>query len=110
MGKKIIKYILTLLVVVFIAYNSVYFKKLSEVKAAAAKVFDPAAYARTYLEKKLLPAANGAPDADALLSQMKNKPADGFKTNGHALDIGNTRYFMVKGQGMITSIDENDVY
>lgn len=110
MVKKIIKYILALLVVVFIAYNSVYFKKWSEVKASATKTFDPAAYARTYLDKKLLLSASNAPDADVLLSQLKNKPAGAFKTNGHALDIGNTRYFMIKGQGTIVNIDDNDVY
>jgi hypothetical protein len=53
------------LVAAFLAYNSVYFKKLSEVKASAAKTFDPVSYARNYMDKSLLPASAKAPDMDA---------------------------------------------
>jgi hypothetical protein len=110
MAKKIIKYTLTIIIVAFVAYNSVYFKKLSEVKAAAKATFDPAGYARNYLDKLLLKAAGTAPDADDLIAQLRNNPAKAFKTDAHALDIGNVRFFMVKGEGTITNIDENDVY
>jgi predicted lipoprotein len=110
MSKKIIKYILTVLVVAFIAYNSVYFKKLSEVKAAAAKTFDPVGYAKDYLNKSLLPSAAKAPDMDQLIGQLKSNPAKAFKNDAHALDIGNTRFFMIKGEGVIINIDESDVY
>lgn len=110
MLKKIIKYVLTIVIVVFVAYNSVYFKKLSDVKASATKAFDPVSYAKNYLDKKLLPAADKAPDVDKLLTQLSSNPKEAFKANAHALDIGNTRFFMVKGQGIITAIDENDVY
>jgi len=110
MGKKIIKYTLTIIVVAFLAYNSVYFKKLSDVKAAASKTFDPAAYARTYLDKKLLPAANNAPDIDQLINEVKSNPGKAFKAYAHTLNIGNTRFFMAKGEGTITNIDESDIY
>jgi predicted lipoprotein len=108
--KKIVKYTLAVIVVVFIAYNSVYFKKLSDVKAAAAKTFNPESFAKTYLAKKLLPASAHAPDADVLIGQLKTNPVKAFKTDAHALDIGNTRFFMVQGQGTITNMDESDVY
>ena len=39
-----------------IAYNSVYFKKLDEVKAGASKDFDAKSYARKYFDNKLTPA------------------------------------------------------
>jgi predicted lipoprotein len=110
MNKKIIKYVVTIAVVAFLAYNSVYFKKLSDVKAAASKTFDPAAYARTYLDKKLLPAANKAPDIDLLIGELKNNPVKAYKTDAHSLDIGNTRFFMVRGQGVIINVDETDVF
>jgi predicted lipoprotein len=110
MLKKIIKCGLTVVIVAFVIYNSIYFKKLSEVKAAAKATFDPVSYARTYLDKSLLPSANKAPQADALIAQLKNNPSRAFKTDAHALDIGNTRFFMVLGEGVITNIDENDVY
>ncbi|QKJ28871.1 DUF2291 domain-containing protein [Mucilaginibacter mali] len=110
MTKKIIKYCVFFCILGFIAYHSVYFKKLSEVKAAAAKKFDPATYARTYLDKQLIPAAAVAPNADTLISQLKNNPVKAFKAYAHALAIGNTRFFLVQGQGVITNIDESNVY
>jgi predicted lipoprotein len=110
MGKKIIKYTLTIIVVAFLAYNSVYFKKLSDVKASAAKTFDPISYARNYMDKSLLPASEKAPDIDALIAQVKSNPGKAFKAYAHTLNIGNTRFFMVKGEGTITNIDESDVY
>lgn len=108
--KKIVKNTLAVIVVIFIAYNSVYFRKLSDVKAAAAKTFNPENFAKNYLTKKLLPASTHAPDADVLIGQLKNNPVKAFKTDAHALDIGNTRFFMVQGQGTITNMDESDIY
>lgn len=108
MTRKIIKYISAAILVLVIAFNSVYFKKLSDFKAAATKQFNPATYARTYYDTQLKSAAAQAPDADQLLTSLKNTPAKTFKTYAHALDIGNIRFFMIKGHGTITAIDEND--
>lgn len=110
MLKKMLKCGLTVIIVAFVIYNSVYFKKLSEVKAAAKATFDPVSYARNYMDKPLRHAASTAPEIDALISLLKVNPARAFKTDAHALNIGNTRFFMVQGQGVITNIDENDVY
>jgi len=107
--KKAVKYILVIVLVVLIASNSVYFKKLSDVKASSAKQFDAAKYARNYLNAQLIPAANKAPEADELLAKLKSQPDTAFKLYSHGLDIGNIRFFMVQGQAIVTSIDENDV-
>lgn len=108
--KKAVKYILAIVLVILIASNSVYFKKLSDVKASATKQFDAAKYARNYLNTQLIPAANKAPQADDLLALLKSQPDTAFKKYSHGLDIGNIRFFMVQGQGIVTSVDENDVY
>ena len=79
-------------------------------KATAAKTFDPVGYSRKYFDKQLLPAANKAPDIDALVAQLKANPKEAFKANAHTLNIGNTRFFMANGEGTITNIDESDVY
>jgi len=110
MMKKAIKYILAIILVLFIASNSIYFKKLSDVKAYAAKQFDAAKYARNYLTTQLIPAADKAPQADELLALLKSSPDTAFKTYSHGLDIGNIRFFMVQGQGTVTAVDENDIY
>jgi predicted lipoprotein len=110
MTKRIVKNIIAVLIVAFLAYNSVYFKKLDEVKASATKQFNAAAYARTYMDTKLIPAANTAPYADKLLPTIKADATKGFKNYAHAASIGNIRYFMVQGKGKVLNIDENDVY
>jgi hypothetical protein len=110
MAKRTLKYFVATVVVVFLAWNSVYFKKLSEVKASVVKQFNATAYARSYINQQLLPSATKAPEIDQLLIQLKNKPDSMFKSNSHALDIGNIRFFMTSGQGTITSMDDNNVY
>ena len=110
MIKKAIKYILAILLVLFIASNSIYFKKLSDVKASVVKQFDAAKYARNYLNTQLIPYAGKAPQADELLALLKSSPDNAFKAYSHGLDIGNIRFFMVQGQGTVTAVDENDVY
>ena len=110
MMKKAIKYILAIILVLFIASNSIYFKKPSDVKASAAKQFDAAKYARNYLITQLIPAADKAPQADDLLVLLKSSPDTAFKMYSHGLDIGNIRFFMVQGQGTVTAVDENDIY
>ena len=109
MLKQIIKYIVVIVVVAFVAYNSVYFKKLDEVKAAAPKEFNAKVYARNYLDSKLKPSVSNLTGIDTLINQIKTNKATAFATYSHALDIGNIGYFMTKGQEVVTVIDESDV-
>jgi predicted lipoprotein len=108
MQNKLIRYTLTIAAILFVAYNSVYFKSLDEVKAASAvKQFDATSYARNFFDKKLLPDIDKAIEIDALLKLVKSEPAKAFESYSNALGIGNIRYFLVKGEGTITSIEEN---
>jgi predicted lipoprotein len=105
---KGIKYAITIVVIVFVAYNSVYFKKLSEVKAAG-KTFDAAAYAQNLLNKQLPDVEAKTPDIDEVLAQLKTDPSKVLEKYGKALAIGNTRYLLIKGKGNITGVEESDV-
>ncbi len=108
MQKKVLKYTLSIVALLVIAYNSIYFKSLDEVKAASAvKQFDAVAYARNFFDKKLLPSVDKAIEIDVLLKLIKSDPAKAFQTYSNALGIGNIRYFLVKGAGTIKTIDEN---
>lgn len=110
MQKKALKYFVSIALLIVVAYNSVYFKRLDEVKAAStSKQFDAASYARNFYSKKLLPNLDKAIELNTLLSLVKSEPDKAFKDYSHALGIGNVRYFLVKGEGAITGIDENDV-
>jgi len=107
---KTIKYIISLIVIVVVAYNSVYFKKLDEVKASkAATEFNAAKYAQTFWSNKLIPNLNKAIDLNQLTALLSNDAEKTFNTYSHALGIGNLRYFLVKGKGTITSINEDDI-
>ena len=53
---RAVKYIITILAIAVVAYNSVYFKKLDQVKASlSAKEFNAVSYAQTFWNGKLIP-------------------------------------------------------
>ena len=80
MFKRVLKYFIAIIVVVIVAYNSVYFKKLDEVKASAlSKQFDPVSYARNYLNNKLTPTLTRAFDLTQLVSLIKSEPQMAFQ-------------------------------
>ncbi|MBD2703590.1 DUF2291 domain-containing protein [Spirosoma sp. BT702] len=106
-------YVVAIILFLFLAYNSVYIKKLDEVKAAGSAgtgKFDAATYAKTFWNTKLIPsAAGGAVDLSTLLSLLKTDKDKAFTTYSQALGIGNIRYFLVKGEGTVTAVSDNDV-
>lgn len=106
---KVVKYTIAIIIIAFVAYNSVYFKKLDEVKAAkAATTFDAPKYAQTFWSTKLMPNLNKAIDLNQLTAMLSTDPAKTFDNYSHALGIGNLRYFLVGGKGSIASINEDD--
>lgn len=105
---KPIRYLLYVAVIALLAYNSVYIKKLDEVKAGST-AFDAAGYAKDFWEKKLIPGLSGAVDLGALTTQLKMEKDKAFDQHSHALGMGNIRYFLVKGQGIVTDVHENEV-
>lgn len=92
----------------FLGYNSVYLKKLSELKAAE-KGFDATAYAVKFLSQKLPSATAKAINFDYLLTQLKTQPNLTFKKYGKALTIGSTKFFLIQGSGTIQKINESDI-
>lgn len=107
--RKLIKYILGFALLLFIGYNSVYFKKLDEKKASATKEFDAQSYARKYFDSKLLPALDSAVDINILRVMVLADSNKAFNEHSHSLGIGNVKYFLIKGEGEITGINENDL-
>jgi len=104
---KGIKYSIWVIVIAFIGYNSVYFKKLSEVKAASEK-FNAVDYAQR-LYAALTTSSEKAITPDQLINELRSDKAKAFNQYGKALAIGSTRYFMVKGSGVVKAITENEV-
>src|SRR5690242_1172931 len=106
--KRILKYGIAAIAVLLVAYKSVYIKKLSDVKASSSS-FDAKAYARNYFNNKLLPSINNALEIKQLIALLQSDKDQTFEKYSHALGIGNIRYFLVKGEGDVISVNENDV-
>jgi predicted lipoprotein len=107
---KAVKYIITVGVIILVAYHSVYFKKLDEVKAVlSAKEFNAPAYAQKYWSDKLIPNLGKAIEITRLSTLLLSDPTKTFDNYSHALGIGNLRYFLVRGRGQIESVNEDDV-
>ncbi len=110
---KTVKYALGFVAIGLLSYNSVYFKRLDGVRAAGAAgagKFEAGQYAQTFWTTKLLPTADtSATDLATLLPLLKSDKEKAFTAYSQALGIGNIRYFLVKGEGTVATIGENDI-
>ncbi|MCR4030747.1 MULTISPECIES: DUF2291 family protein [Flavobacterium] len=98
--KKKHLYILAFLAAAFLAYHSVYFKKLSDVKKAQKESFDFKAYADSIYYKGILKSKKTI-SLSSLSSSLKLDKNATFKNFGNRLGIGNSAYFMIKSTGKI---------
>lgn len=107
---KPIRYVLVAAAIALVGYNSIYFRKLSDVRnAEKALDFDAKAYALRFLDTTL-PAHPDKAIALALLAKtLTADPARAFSWS-HAQNNGNNRFFLVKGSGTITAIDSEYAY
>lgn len=103
--KKKYAYILGLVLVVILGYNSVYFKKLSVVKNAKKENFDFKAYADSIYFKGILKSKKTIA-LTHLISSVKTNQQDAFKKYGNRLGIGNSAYFMIQSTGKIIAIKD----
>jgi predicted lipoprotein len=107
MKKKVVKYFIWLLIIGFVGYHSVYFEKIDASTAALRGAFNAESFARDFYKNKLIPRLDSAVDLNTLLTILKKEPSRAFKDYSHALAIGNVRYFLIRGEGTITSIGED---
>jgi predicted lipoprotein len=104
-----IKYFLLLAVIFLLAYNSVYFKKLSEVKGIAAEKFDAGSFTKKLWDEKLPAKMDSAVELTMLITVIGTQPDDAFNKYTNALAIGNYRYAMVKVAGEVMAVNEDDL-
>ena len=107
---KSLKTILIIVAIGVVAWNSVYFRNLDEVKASrTAKEFDAVEYASSFWSSKFPTAVDKAVDLTALTTLISNNASKAFDDHSHALGIGNLRYFLVKGNGIVKSVQDDNV-
>lgn len=110
MQRKIIRYSIWIAVLVLVVVNSVYVKKLSEVKVANSTIdFDASSYAKHYWDEEILLSSPDAIEFSLLMETLQQNSQKAFLEYSHALGIGNIRYFMLQGEGDVVSVNENDI-
>lgn len=109
MTRKIVKYLLLVLIVGLLAYNSVYIKKLSEVQTKEATAFAAAPFAEKLWVTQLPARLDSAVTLAVLQSTIKTNPGFAFDTWFNSMSIGNIRYGLVKVNGKVLSVNEDDV-
>ena len=103
--KKQYIYIFGLILLLFLGYNSVYFKKLSALNTFKTTNTNFKVYADSLYYKGIINSKKTI-DLAYLLTLVKSNPELAFKKHGNRLGIGNSAYFMVKGTGKIIAIND----
>lgn len=109
MARKLIKYLMLVVIIGLLAYKSVYFKKLSEVQAKEPVAFNAVPFAQKLWETKLPARLDSALTLDALQTALKTDASRAFEKYFNTLSIGNVRYGLVKIAGKVLSVNEDDV-
>jgi predicted lipoprotein len=108
--QKLIKPILILISVLAVIFFSLKIENLEEYKAAnTTTTFDASEYAAKFWAEQIPGIDENAIDASNLIQLLNEKPDEAFEKHSHVLGIANTHYFMVKGKGKISTIEEEFV-
>lgn len=107
--KRIIKYILIILVIGLVGYKSVYFERLSSMKSKTSEKFDAVAYSKKLWEERLPVKMDSAIELTNLIKLIETNPADAFSKYSNVIGIGNYRYSLIKAIGTVAIINEDDI-
>ena len=107
--KKTLLYLVLFLFFALLGYNSVYFKKLSEMKKATDNQLDAGVFAKNLWEGEMQTSINSGIELPLLLKSISENAEAAFDQHTHALAIGNYRYAMAKVKGKIMAVNENEV-
>ena len=82
MTRKLIKCFVVFVVIFFVAWHSIYFRKLDAMKQAnSQKGFNASQYARSFFDDKLSTRIDSAIDINNLFLQLKADPAVAFASH-----------------------------
>lgn len=106
---RLFRYGLITVVLILLGYNSIYIQKLSNVKKTASDKFNAAAFAEKMWTEKLPAKLDSAIDISTLRTLVKTNAEGAFNKYTHALDIGNYRYALIKGEATVVAVNEDNV-
>jgi predicted lipoprotein len=96
------KKIVIIIIISLLGYNSVYFKKLSELNNNATQKFNFTKYTDSLYHQGILK-NDTIINLNALLSELSTNKEAAFNKYGNKLSIGNSAHFMVKISGEIAA-------
>jgi predicted lipoprotein len=106
---KIAVYILLVVIAGFTLYKSVYIKKRGAVENSVQDKFDAAGFSAGLWNKQLPAKLDSAVELTTLIRALEANPAEGLSKYSNALAIGNYRYCLVRLQGTVAAINEDDM-
>lgn len=109
MDNKWTKYILLTVVTGVLAYNSVYLKKLDAKKEITEANLNPAEFAQKFWIEKFTPFCIRAVEVNSFKKMLKEDTEKVFKELASMARIGSSSCFLIKGEGNIISVSENNV-
>lgn len=111
MTKKGIKYTIAAAIAGIVIYNSLYFRPLDEKLSEGQEItFDAKSFVDGIWGSDLSVAYDSAIDLTMLMDRLDQDPELTFKQEAQALGIGNIGYFKVEGEGIVLSVNENNVF
>ncbi|MCR9066599.1 MAG: DUF2291 domain-containing protein [Cytophagales bacterium] len=99
------KNIVLIILIAILAYNSVYFEKLSELADSGTSEFNFGAYADSLYNQGILK-NDEAVNLEVLLNELKTDKDLAFKNYGNRLGIGSSAFFMTKIEGEVIAKTE----
>ncbi|HEY4148341.1 MAG TPA: DUF2291 domain-containing protein [Chitinophagaceae bacterium] len=109
MLRKLIKYTLIASVVFLLGYKSVYFRKLSSFQQAGKENFDAVSFTDKLVAERFPARLDSAVDLNELIHAVETDPANAFARYFNAIDIGNSRYCIIKTTATVASIAEDRI-
>ncbi|MCX6237974.1 MAG: DUF2291 family protein [Bacteroidia bacterium] len=104
---KVIKYTIGILAAFLVLYLSLDIQNLEKHKTASGKTkFIASEYAARFWNDSLSLCIANAPQMIDLLKIIRENPGKAFEKYGHKLGISKTRYFMVRGKGVIEKVED----
>ncbi|WP_372772642.1 DUF2291 family protein [Mangrovibacterium sp.] len=107
MKNKIVNYSLVAASVLAVVYFSLNIENLQEYQfRTKTSAFNATEYANQFWTESLPASIADAPDASLLMTQLNQNPEQAFQRYGKKLGISKTAYFGIKGNGIISSVQE----
>jgi len=107
--KKLVAYILIAAITGLVGYNSVYFKKLSDVRNSSVEKFDAVTFSKQLWSEKMPQKLDSAVDLAVLINAVTADKEAALNNYSNALGIGNYRYALIKTQATVTAVNEDEV-